>query len=732
MFQRLISLVIIGSFCFGFVCDVAASEPDYHPNGWAWPAGTSETGNYAPWRPSYYPVHVGQDFKLNAGEVVYAIGKGVIVENNPELRGFRDWSDYSKTGSAFLLKCKTRTGRIFYALYGHSYLDSKFQVGDVVDAGEPIGRVHDFVDEDGDRIDHLHLGIHPDKKPSIWSAGRSEVGNDNGWVNPMKFMDNHIKGSDLFLPEEAGFTNLESLMFFTDCMETDLCGKDDLKKIVDQPFVDQLCNGNATIGDKQRALDYIRRILGDDYCYHASDLRSVSAEPVASGLQEPNRQVMETCTPLIIPDLYDLNEPFTPVSTTGNLRSLFKYIRISKYGKERWDNETKLAPGEHFDVKVKFYEYEGRREIKGDIKFYLSDDKHFDKNEDTYIGKDKFKVKPGEEEKEYCRKVDVPEKSGNYYVFCRVKWEGNKYYVKEYAKLRVEYPELSPSDFHIARPDGSIVRENGVTIKVNEPTTIRYSVTNTGFDVADNVGVAFYLTQGEFTQRLGNYPTIHNATLARNDLDEGETASATFGFGLPPNPGNYTIAILIDPDKHVKGDVHPNNARSISFTLEGTQPSTGIDTTNPALSKVKRVPVYRFFTTHSYSHFYTINTRERDALNAPTSGWRPEGIGFYAYGEQIPGSLPVHRFYYPGVEHFFTMSDNEKNALIAAGGWRYEGIAFYAFPKAVTGSTPVFRLYNPLVRSHFYTANAGERDNADRHCNYSYEGVGFYAFGGAN
>lgn len=73
----------------------------------------------------------------------------------------------------------------------------------------------------------------------------------------------------------------------------------------------------------------------------------------------------------------------------------------------------------------------------------------------------------------------------------------------------------------------------------------------------------------------------------------------------------------------------------------------------------------------------------------------------------------------PG-EHFYTASDVEKDATVAAG-WNYEGIGWHA---PVTSETPVYRVYSGT--DHHYTKDAGERD-ALVQLGWKDEGTSFYS-----
>gem|GEM_PF-2805885 len=95
------------------------------------------------------------------------------------------------------------------------------------------------------------------------------------------------------------------------------------------------------------------------------------------------------------------------------------------------------------------------------------------------------------------------------------------------------------------------------------------------------------------------------------------------------------------------------------------------------------VPVYRFFSTQTGSHFYTIDPLERDQIISHYNWLHYEGIAYYAIDPNEPpiNSVPVYRFFNTDSgSHFFTIDEAEKNHIIANYDWfRYEGEAWYAF-----------------------------------------------------
>ncbi|MDP3939032.1 MAG: hypothetical protein Q8R92_12980 [Deltaproteobacteria bacterium] len=145
----------------------------------------------------------------------------------------------------------------------------------------------------------------------------------------------------------------------------------------------------------------------------------------------------------------------------------------------------------------------------------------------------------------------------------------------------------------------------------------------------------------------------------------------------------------------------------------------------------EQMPVYRFVNMNTGEHFYTINEAERNAVVQNYNWFRYEGIGFYAYPIQQPGTLPVHRFVNTNAgDHFYTINESEKDTVIRDYNWfRYEGIGFYAYPIKQPGTLPVHRFVNMNAGDHFYTINEAEKDAVIQNYGwFGYEGIGFYAY----
>ena len=126
--------------------------------------------------------------------------------------------------------------------------------------------------------------------------------------------------------------------------------------------------------------------------------------------------------------------------------------------------------------------------------------------------------------------------------------------------------------------------------------------------------------------------------------------------------------------------------------------------------------MYRFWSSAYNGHFYTISRAERDHIIAsyPTNVWAYESVAYGAFGTQVPGTIPLYRFWssaYNG--HFYTASEAEKKYVIASYDdftWKYESVAYYVYPSSLkdTSTKPVARFWGPTYKHHFYTASAAE------------------------
>ncbi len=134
------------------------------------------------------------------------------------------------------------------------------------------------------------------------------------------------------------------------------------------------------------------------------------------------------------------------------------------------------------------------------------------------------------------------------------------------------------------------------------------------------------------------------------------------------------------------------------------------------------VPVYRLYHSRSHMHLYTLDENEKQTLLG--SGWRDEGIGWFAPS----AGAPVYRLFDPdSKDHLYTMDENEYTTL-AGRGWQQEGICWYS---AGAEGIAVSRYFTTAltVGSHHFTADPAEQNALNASEAWNPEGAVWYAVG---
>jgi len=142
-------------------------------------------------------------------------------------------------------------------------------------------------------------------------------------------------------------------------------------------------------------------------------------------------------------------------------------------------------------------------------------------------------------------------------------------------------------------------------------------------------------------------------------------------------------------------------------------------------------PVVRFYNERTGTHFYTIDTAERDQVLRLYPWFDYEGVQFYAYKTQVAGSEPVYRFFNSSTgAHFYTIVPAEKDYVLQHYPvFAFEGPVYYAMNAPVTGSEDLYRFFNTKTGAHFYTTSAPERDHVMATWPwFTYEGVAYQVF----
>jgi hypothetical protein len=121
--------------------------------------------------------------------------------------------------------------------------------------------------------------------------------------------------------------------------------------------------------------------------------------------------------------------------------------------------------------------------------------------------------------------------------------------------------------------------------------------------------------------------------------------------------------------------------------------------------------MYRAYNIERDFHFFTQNRLEFQSAIA--AGWRDENTsqkGFSVTQEALPSTQLLNRLYNPNKgSHYYTLDTNERDALVNVG-WLSEGTVGRLFTTRVPGTTELFRLYNQNSGVHLFTIEASVKD----------------------
>jgi hypothetical protein len=233
---------------------------------------------------------------------------------------------------------------------------------------------------------------------------------------------------------------------------------------------------------------------------------------------------------------------------------------------------------------------------------------------------------------------------------------------------------------------------------------LRTAKINNYESLKDKVDNSIYITLEELRTYPGDFINIVSDTFKIRKSCNFADIIKYKGIGRPYIPTFYypiTVADLchimnesdIQLEESIGYDIKQlveDNILQLEMGVSHIKPYTPSEESDQLFSIIKTSPVYRFWIEKYLHHFYTISENEKnDVIAKWPDVWKDLTIAFYAYPppapgtSPVPGTLPVYRFWnekYTG--HFYTISENEKNDVIAKWPdiWKDLTIAFYAYP----------------------------------------------------
>jgi predicted outer membrane repeat protein len=244
----------------------------------------------------------------------------------------------------------------------------------------------------------------------------------------------------------------------------------------------------------------------------------------------------------------------------------------------------------------------------------------------------------------------------------------------------------------------------------------------------DQAGVASPVT---FAWNTCTDTSVNSIFLGIMDADTGATVTGT---SLPPS-ATGSEPISLDEGRYKVELAFQRFYRTT--TGDGIDFEYGKSLAVRRQFEVLYTTVYRFWSPITGSHFYTASEDERAALIADYPyAWTYEGPVFKACVTAChPGLAPVYRFWSSvSGSHFYTISEAEKDYVINnyPTVWTFEDAVFYAYPEGTqpAGSQPVYRFWSAATSSHFYTMSEEEKNYVvDNYPSiWTFEGIAFYAY----
>jgi hypothetical protein len=110
-------------------------------------------------------------------------------------------------------------------------------------------------------------------------------------------------------------------------------------------------------------------------------------------------------------------------------------------------------------------------------------------------------------------------------------------------------------------------------------------------------------------------------------------------------------------------------------------------------------------------HMYTSMLLELAAA-IKDQGYSSEGVGFYAWPLQSPGTVPLFKLADQHGTTIYTTSQQEAFDAVSTKGFAFNGLPCYVFANPLQGLTPLYRLDNPSQQDSLLTTSLTEVQEA--------------------
>lgn len=173
--------------------------------------------------------------------------------------------------------------------------------------------------------------------------------------------------------------------------------------------------------------------------------------------------------------------------------------------------------------------------------------------------------------------------------------------------------------------------------------------------------------------------------------------------------------------------VHVNNAVPIyEFIVDPTkrnQVMAAVDRyiEDHQITELGELPVYDYWSQKASHHMYTMDR----SIPWENDGYVFNGLAFYAFNTQQPGTDAVHDFW-RGYDTHHLLSIDRYGYPFEKEKYVYNGIVTYAYKTQVPGTQPVHNYWRQKDSHHLYTID--RNDYPYEQNGYVYNGISFYAY----
>jgi|GEM_PF-3253358 len=274
---------------------------------------------------------------------------------------------------------------------------------------------------------------------------------------------------------------------------------------------------------------------------------------------------------------------------------------------------------------------------------------------------------------------------------------------------------ISPIRETIGR-DGTVNRSNDVDLynfQLESPGSVRIEVAS---DLISPDNFDSYL-------RLFDASGIEIAVNDDIDLTTGNTFSR---IEADLESGTYYIGVSgfrnnsYDPNIVSSGGTGATGNYALKFSLNSEDDGVLLTDTEDLnfndSFQTEDNTVFHFTQRELGTNFYTTSIRERDYIRDNMSQYNFQGEAFKSTseGDSAIDAQAVYRFFNSGTgAHLYTISESERDYIQDnLSSYSAEGIAYYGYENEQPGTVPLYRLYDSETGTHLFTASIAERDLA--------------------